>query len=80
MKYSCKLILCFFIVSFTLFSCVNNKSKEISVSAHDAFVSNLTSADTANVKQLCEDFFSLIKVNDKDAAFALLKSFDGNKM
>lgn len=57
-----------------VFSCTSEKKP----ASHAEFVSGLTSSDTAEVKQLCEQFLNTMKAGDKDAAFSLLHSIDEN--
>ena len=59
-----------FIFLSLITSCNNQKGKEIS--AHDAFISSLTTADTTEVLNLCQDFFTKLNAGDKEAAVAML--------
>lgn len=53
-------------------SCSSKKEDKIIPSSHDQFVSTLTSADTTEVLNLCQEFFSKLTQGDKEGAIAML--------
>lgn len=76
---SIKLLLLGFIS--TLFvACTSNSSSGSQPaqveSAHDAFVSSLSAADSAQVLSLCNDFFASLKSGEMDKAFGMLSELD----
>lgn len=75
----------FYILSFILFSvliaaCTGNKKQETQPTAHEVFVSGLSSQDTVLVTKLCEEFLSAIQNNDKDKAFSILRNVEDGKV
>lgn len=61
-----------FLSYFAFISCTNNSEKNDQQSSHEAFVSSLSSADTTEVINLCQDFFSKLAGNAKEEALAML--------
>lgn len=55
-------------------SCSGNKKAESTPSAHETFVSELSSQDTVVVTKLCEDFLLAMQSDDKDKAFSILRT------
>lgn len=53
-------------------SCSSKKEDKIIPSSHDQFVSTLTSVDTTEVLNLCQEFFSKLTQGDKEGAIAML--------
>ena len=70
-----KKILYFVILSFVgisvLTSC-SKKQEKAEPSAHDQFVASLTTADTTEVLNMCQDFFTKLSQGDKEGAIAML--------
>ena len=70
-----KKIFYFVLVSFLgmafLASC-SKKEEKAAPSAHDQFVASLTSADTTEVLNMCQDFFTKLSQGDKEGAIAML--------
>ncbi len=63
----------FFISASLAISSCSTKSEQTSgPSSHDAFVASLSSADTAEVLNLCQEFFSKLTSGNKDAAIGML--------
>lgn len=60
----------FFLGFFAFVSCTSDKKE--SQTSHDDFVSSLSSADTTEVLNLCQDFFSKLANNAKEEALAML--------
>lgn len=56
-------------VSLFLFSCSGEKQQK---TVHEEFVGSLTAADTTEIKNLCDAFFTQMKEGNKDGAFELL--------
>lgn len=61
-------------------SCSGNKKTETAPSAHESFVSELSSQDTAAVTKLCEDFLQAMKDDDKDKAFGILRAINDGQV
>lgn len=70
----------FVFLSTLIVSCSKNKQQADQPSAHESFVSGLSSQDTVIVKTLCEDFLLALKNNDKDKAFSILRSVDNGSV
>ena len=70
-----KKILYFVILSFVgisvLTSC-SKKQEKSEPSAHDQFVASLTTADTTEVLNMCQEFFTKLSQGDKEGAIAML--------
>jgi len=71
MKKIFYLILSVVSVSMIVTSCSNGSTKS-ETTDHEAFISSLTSADTTEVLNLCQDFFSKLAAGDKEAAIGML--------
>lgn len=69
-----KNLFCSFI--FVLFICFGISScstkQENGISSHDSFVSSLSSADTTEVINLCQEFFTKLATGDKESALSML--------
>jgi len=68
-----------FVLSLLIVSCSGNK-QEAQPTAHEAFVSELSTQDTVVVLQLCENFLQAMKENDKDKAFSILRYVEDGKV
>ena len=61
------------VLSSVLFvSCSSKEQQKTEVSAHDSFVSSLSSADTAEVLNLCQEFFAKLQQGEKESAIGML--------
>lgn len=60
------------IVSISVLSSCSKRQEKAEKNAHDLFVASLTSADTAEVLNMCQEFFSKLSQGDKESAFAML--------
>lgn len=73
-SHSMKKIFYFALVSFlglaVLASCTNKEKSD--ASAHDQFIASLTSADTTEVLNMCQEFFTKLSQGDKEGAIAML--------
>ena len=65
---------CFALLSVSVIavSCSSKSESSAEVSSHDAFVSSLSSADTAEVLNLCQEFFTKLTAGDKESAINML--------
>ena len=64
-------ILISFVSSTFLFSCSKKSSSE-EQSSHSLFIASLSYADTTEVLNLCQDFFSRLAAGDKESAIGML--------
>ena len=60
------------VIASSILSSCSKKSEDKVATAHDEFVSSLSSADTTEVLNLCQDFFAKLAAGDKEAALAML--------
>ncbi len=65
------ILLTFVVISF-FDSCTSKKEEKVEPSAHDQFVATLTDADTTEVLNMCQDFFTKLAAGDKEAAIGML--------
>lgn len=79
LKYSfMKKVFYLFIISVLGISILSSCSKEEKPqpSAHDNFVASLSSADTTEVLDLCQQFFAKLAAGDKESAIGMLSMSD----
>lgn len=72
---SMKKIFYFVLVTFlgmTVLSSCSKKEEKAGPSEHEQFVASLTSADTTEVLNMCQDFFTKLSQGDKEGAIAML--------
>lgn len=71
MKKIFPLVLTLLFLSLAISSC-SKSAKNSEVSSHDAFIATLTTEDTTEVLNLCQDFFTKLASGDKEAAINML--------
>ena len=59
-------------VGISYFSSCSPKADKNETTSHDMFVASLTSADTTEVLNMCQEFFTKLAQGDKESAFAML--------
>lgn len=72
MKKILYFVLFFISSSLIVSSCSSKSDKQEGASAHDSFVASLSSADTTEVLNLCQDFFAKLAAGNKEAAIGML--------
>ena len=72
MKKILYFVLFFVSASLVVSSCSSKSENSNGPSAHESFVASLSSADTAEVLNLCQEFFTKLSSGDKEAAIGML--------